>query len=302
MGTAAFALLFLASGYIALRCTPFTRFHAIHTDGHALYFLVVASALAISALSAITVHELFKIPGLGPSARSLLERFLRTFVADKESTKFGSIAVLSAPIAFFTARLLGLPLRRSAILRSRLLTSLRSVGELEGFLCTATARNIPVMLTMSSGDAYVGTSIGTTAPKDHRRWIRLEPLLAGIIDERRQFNPTVSYARAYPSHTDGSSSSSEDFDIFLPLEEVHSVSMFDLPTYRHPTTRESPRNLMTVQRLSTDTPKAIRFYVGYVVVLLSLPLVSLTAGPLWLAGAATCCALLALASSLPEDF
>lgn len=305
MNEAAFSLVLLAAGYIALRYVPVTRHQAFRTEGHALYFLVVAAAIAASAFTILTLHEVSTIPRLGITLTTMLARLVNAFGTGATTSTLGTVATLSVPLVFVTAMVLELPLRYSSSLRAKLLISLRSLGELEEFLWTSAAKQLPVMLTMSSGKVYVGTSIDATSLRDERRWLRLEPLLSGYRDDRHRFQPVTSYAWIHASDPAKGSLAQEDFDVLLPLDDVQSVHAFDLTTYAQKFDGSVALPVAITGNVarcsSSGMPKAVRFYLGYVATLLSLPLTSFLFGTTAFAALVFFSALLAFASAIPEE-
>lgn len=264
-----------------------------------------ATPFIFSAFTILTLHEVSTIPRLGITLTRTLARLVNAFGTGAKMSTLGTVATLSVPLVFVTAIVLDLPLRYSSSLRAKLLISLRSLGELEEFLWTNAAKQLPVMLTMSSGKVYVGTSIDTTSLRDERRWLRLEPLLSGYRDDRHRFQPVTSYAWIHTSGLAQESLAPDDFDVLLPLDDVRSVHAFDLTTYaqKFDNSIAVPAAMTaSVTRCSSiSMPKAVRFYLGYVATLLSLPLTSFLFGTTAFAVLAFFSALLAFASAIPEE-
>lgn len=231
MNSAAFALLVLAAGYLAARRSLISRPHVFRSEGHALYFLVVGTALVIAAFTALALHELERVPVLGMFIRDCLERFLQAIGTDEKSKSLGTIALTSVPASLLVAWLLNQPLINCRSLRVALLMRLSCLSELEEFLWATTAKQLPVMLTMASSKVYIGFAIDTSTTRTEREWVRIEPFLSGYRDDKQAFEPVTDYTWLHTGSADPQQRPIEDFDILLPADEIRSVHAFDLPTY-----------------------------------------------------------------------
>jgi hypothetical protein len=305
MTAATFALILLAAGYIALRYTPLTRAQTFRSDGHALYFLVIASALAMATYSALILHGLSSVPGVGTSLRPSLERLLRLFGTDESMLELGLVSILSVPIALGCSFIFALPLDPHSTLKAKLLIYLSSFGEVEEFLWITATRQLPVILTMSNGKVYVGTGIHTGSRRENRRWMHLEPLLSGYRDEQHQFFPTVSYSWMHSTGQTVDGPAAKEFDLLLPLDEVRSVQAFDLAIYAD-TYSESlsvpSYGAETINPPSTKgSLKALRLYFGYIGSVVALPLAFFLCGALVLLPLILVILVLGLAAAAPED-
>lgn len=276
MNAAAFALVLLAAGYVLLRYTPFTRASVFRTDGHALYFMVVAASLAIAAYTAVLLHELSRIPAVGEVVGSSSLRLLTLFGTEEKAQALGKVAIAAVPAACLLAALFRLPVRICDSLQEQLLLSQSSISEIEEFLWMAASRSLPVMLTLGSGKVYVGTTIRTAAQRDDRRWLRLEPLMSGFRDDKHTFQMTTSYAWLHSERTKHGDLPIEDFDILIPFDDVKSAHAFDLPTYRDRFSTESTPTTGVPAKEAPSRPrhssKAVKLYYGYVVLVTILPL------------------------------
>jgi len=288
MNNAAFALLVLAAGYIAARRSLIWRPHIFRSDGHALYFLVVVTAIAVAAFSSLALHEIERIPHLGSFIQSCLDRLLKAFGAGKVSLSLGSIALVSVAASFLLAWILNVPLVECRTLRGALLMRLSCLSELEEFLWATTARQLPVMLTMSSSKVYVGFAIDASTTRGEREWVRLEPFLSGYRDEKQGFEPVTDYTWLHTGTADPNQRPIEDFDILLPADEIRSVHAFDLPTYLTKFKQSEPfegplQQERTPRETAPKATKAERFYVAYVAGIFTLPVASFFFGLLGLA-------------------
>lgn len=290
MNSAAFALLVLAAGYIAARRSLIWRPHVFRSDGHALYFLVVVTALAVAAFSSLTLHELERLPHVGAFIRDCLARLLKAFGAEPASQSLGSIALVSVPAAFLLAWILNVPLVSCRTLRAALLMRLSCLSELEEFLWATTSKQLPVMLTMASSKVYVGFAIDTSTTRGEREWVRIEPFLSGYRDDKQTFEPVTDYTWLHTGSADPNQRPIEEFDILLPADEIRSVHAFDLPTYLTKFKQAEPfegplQQARPPREIATKVSKAERFYILFVGGTFLLPVASFFFG---VAGLAIC--------------
>ncbi|WP_063571778.1 MULTISPECIES: hypothetical protein [Luteibacter] len=305
MNNAAFALLVLAAGYIAARRSLIWRPHVFRSDGHALYFLVVVTALAVAAFSGLALHEIEQLPRVGTFARDCLARLLKAFGAEPAAQSLGSIALVSVPTAFLLAWMLNIPLVACRTLRAALLMRLSCLSELEEFLWATTSKQLPVMLTMASSKVYVGFAIDTSTTRGEREWVRIEPFLSGYRDDKQSFEPVTDYTWLHTGSADPAQRSIEEFDILLPADEIRSVHAFDLPTYLTKFKQAEPfegplQQTRPPREVATSVSKAERFYMFYVGGIFSMPVASFFFGAIGLATGFLLTSLCGRASMLEE--
>lgn len=308
MNSAAFALLMLAAGYIAARRSLVWRPHIFRSDGHALYFLVVVTALAVVAFTASAVHEIRAIPVVGAYGQECIERLLKSFGVIAASYQLGTVATCSVPAAFALAWVLNLPLVACRSLRISILMRLSCLSELEEFLWETTAKQLPVMLTMSSSKVYVGYAIDTSVTRGERDWVRIEPLLSGYRNAEQEFIGTTDYAWLHMPSADLEQRPIDDFDILLPSDEIRSVHAFDIPSYltkfKEIQQLEGPlpqTQLRQPREISAKTSKAQWFYIAFYAGVFLLPLTSLFLGIIGFVFFALCTAAFGYASTVDDD-
>jgi hypothetical protein len=239
MNVAAFALILLSAAYIFLRRWQLSRSHLMRSDGHALYFLVVAAAVPVGVWTASVLRAIGWILPNPAWGHSIGAYFLGDVLGDQQGANqvlhFGIIAVATLAASPVLAWLLNLPVVGCSALTARLLFRLGSVAELERFLWDANDRGLSVMVTTTTGKVYVGNSLYMPVPGHDKEFIRLEPLLSGYRDERQDFQPTTSYSWIASLPSEASSAVGElckrDFDVVVPIDKVASVHSFDLATY-----------------------------------------------------------------------
>jgi hypothetical protein len=230
MGSAVFALVFLSSGYLLLRRWSITRPHALSWDGHALYFSVVVASI-ILAVEADILREVVERSGIvGTQVNVRVSGVLSAFATENKLNVLGVTAAWSVPMAVVSFILLNTPIRLSAFLRVQLYLRLSCLGELEEFLLITSTRNLPVMLTLTSGKVYVGFSLEANASRGTKDWVRIEPLISGYRGNDQEFIYTTNYSWL---HTSSSPQGvrREDFDIIVPASDIVSAHAFDLNIY-----------------------------------------------------------------------
>lgn len=239
MTVTALALILLSASYLWLRRWQLSRSHLLRSDGHALYFLVVAAAVPLGVWTACSIKAFLHLIGHPALLDEIVDDTLgRVLVVGEGKTQvalFGFVAIAAIPAAFVLAWLLNRPVVACSALTARLLFRLGVIEELEGFLWDVSERGLSVMATTSSGKVYVGNSLEMPLQVAARRYVRLEPLLSGYRDEQQEFKVTTSYRwiSGLPrSSTPGARElCRRDFDVLLPIDSIQSVHSFDLATF-----------------------------------------------------------------------
>ncbi len=239
MTVAAFALVLLSASYVWLRRWRLSRSHLLRSDGHALYFIVVAAALPAAFWTGSVLMagaHLLGEPMLPHRiAQSLLGSLVDSGSKGPGLVLFGLIAIAAVPASLIHAWLLNLPIPFRSGLTARLLLRMSSIEELERFLWDTNERSLSVMITTTSGKVYVGNSLELPTGGKESRFVRLEPLLSGFRDSRQEFVPTTTYQwiATLPRNADSDRDAlcKRDFDILIPSLTIASVHSFDLDTY-----------------------------------------------------------------------
>ena len=239
MTVAAFALILLSASYLWMRRWQLSRSHLLRSDGHALYFFVVAAAVPLGIWVGCSIKAVAHMANMPTLPHEFANATLGTLLADDrhrgEIALFGLVAIASLPLAPILAWILNRPIEACSALTARLLFRLGVIEEFEGFLWGVNERGLSVMATTTSGKVYVGNSLELPLKGAARKYIRLEPLLSGYRDEKQIFHPTTSYrwiAKLPRSLTSGENGlCRRDFDVLLPSETITSVHSFDLETF-----------------------------------------------------------------------
>ncbi|TDR36581.1 hypothetical protein DFR29_1282 [Tahibacter aquaticus] len=330
MTAAAVAALLIASGYIWLRIWLLSKTVLVRSDSNSLYFLVVVAAFVLGWATYGACVGISRIPIAGHAIAEAATRIAKPLVPDgstptamaaapvaqEKLVRLALLATVAPGVAWVLALLLNIPLRRSASLSNRLITRLRSAGELDCLVAEAARRKQPVMFTTGSGKVYIGFCLELPDSGPARDWIRLEPVLSGYRDEQQRFEPTTPYGFIHdlPSRSESPNARLciEDFDIYVAASDIKTFHMFDIVTYlqhfRGPDlATESPIAINPVENrrvgpraVQTAITKAEWIYLSYVVAVIVAPF-SLLFSP-WLFLLIAAMALLAgRAASRPED-
>lgn len=249
MTAAAVAALLIASGYIWLRLWLLSKTVIVRSDSNSLYFLVVVAAFVLGWATYGACVGVSRIPVVGhviaEAATSVAKPLVpegavpgaaqAPSVAQEKLVRLALLATVAPGVAWLVALLLNIPLRHNSTLCNRLITRLRSAGELDCLVAEAARREQPVMFTTGSGKVYIGYCLELPDSGPARDWIRLEPFLSGYRDDQHQFQPTTPYGFIHdlPSRSEDPNARLciEDFDIYLAASDIKTFHMFDIVTY-----------------------------------------------------------------------
>lgn len=230
MEAAALSIL-LAAGFMFLRMWHVARILSIK-EGQVVYLASVVAAvpLAILAASLLQITDALTTP----AATAWLVPLVTAF-ADRVDE--GGAPMTVAILALLTAPALGwlasLPFTLNPTLAR---ASLRFIGEphpLDKVLTEATDRELPVLVTLTSGKVYLGFSLnGQPYAQSGSQWLLIVPWLSGFRDECAKLQFTTDYrGKAWITDADGQPQHNPAFELALPLSSVQSVAPFDLTTY-----------------------------------------------------------------------
>lgn len=108
------------------------------------------------------------------------------------------------------------------------LSEAASQNELEGLLIDAVAEAKSVLVTLTTGKAYVGFVLSNPQPGSERRVIALLPLASGYRSSTNEPVLTTFYDQIY-SKSD--TADREDFRLVLSLDKIVSAAFFDFEIY-----------------------------------------------------------------------
>lgn len=223
-------LLPLLGGYIFARKCNRTRYNALRSENYRLLFLAAEFGLYLLIVSAL-LRWLFNLLTLAFPSLSYLDHFWHVvFPFEYSGTAF---------LSFFLGSTLW---RRFNIGYDREKAVTRAIEEkrdpLEVLLKKAIDETKPVLLTMKNGKVYVGNVTVNFNPAYDVQSVKIMPILSGY---RNSDNQTVSfnvdYTKIYQMVRDGNADAvglANDIGTVVPLDEIRSVSIFNLPLYlRH---------------------------------------------------------------------
>ena len=113
-------------------------------------------------------------------------------------------------------------------------------NDFELLLFAAFKNERPVMFSLSSGKVYIGRLVRAPNPVEHRKAIRITPLLSGYRNsENHTFSIVTDYYEIISQMEKSPEKrlphlkelSQQDFEIVFPSDSVSSAHLFDLDTY-----------------------------------------------------------------------
>jgi hypothetical protein len=221
-------LLPLLGGYIYVRSCFRTRYNALRSEDYRLLFLaaqyglyfLIAAALMRGAFNLLTQA----IPSL-----SYIDRIWHAiFPFDYSGVAF---------LAFFLGSTLWKLVNRRYDNDAEVGKAIAEKGDpLEMLLQKAMDETKSVLITMKSGKVYVGNVAVTFNPAYDVKSVMIMPIHSGYrdnIDQTVTFN--IDYTKVYDMIRNGDEEAlrlAEDIGTVIPLEEIRSVSIFNLPLYQ----------------------------------------------------------------------
>lgn len=115
---------------------------------------------------------------------------------------------------------------------------IQKIDELEGFLNRVGFGAMPVMLSLSNGQVYVGFILKTPDPEAGEKVVSIMPLLSGVRRENGSVEFSTNYSSIYEHlddsnkrRVDGVELDPEDFEVVIRMSLLISARLFDLRTY-----------------------------------------------------------------------
>lgn len=232
---AVFALILpLVGGFFVIREATFIKYQAAREDGHRLYFriawygfwLFLASFLILGSLR-VTL-SLAGIPLYGEVEHTVLAR-LAPFMKEgqQSAARVGFVTVCA--FAMILGRFSPLVLNRFAKKSSlQALMEATSQNELEGLLVDAVAMAKSVLVTLTTGKAYVGFVLSSPEPRAERRVIALLPLASGYRSVNHELVLTTFYDQIY---VQSDAADDGNFRLVLAVDKIVSAAFFDFEIY-----------------------------------------------------------------------
>lgn len=232
---AVFALILpLVGGFFIVREATFIKYQAAREDGHRLYFrityygfwLFLSSLLILGGLrSALSAAEL---PLYADFEDVVLDELIPLMKEGQQSAaRVGFVAVCAFAMLLgrFSPRILNRLTKKSSL---QALLDATSQNELEGLLIDAVATAKSVLVTLTTGKAYVGFVLSNAEPRAERRVIALLPLASGYRSDKSELVLTTFYDQIY-SQNDAADNG--DFRLVLSVDKIVSTAFFDFEIY-----------------------------------------------------------------------
>lgn len=221
--------LLLAAGFVFVKLWQVTRILSLK-EGYAIYLSSVIAAVPLFVLS----YKLVAWCGQGVATEVLggLLTAARSLVGSERDLRFLTLAFVSLPLAVGAAALLNMPVRHNPVLQRYLYERLGDEEPLDLVISEALERELPILVTLSTGKIYLGYSLSSELyGRSGSQWLRLAPWLSGYrqIDHRLVF--TTLYEPVAWREQAQRLVHDERFQIAIPLSTVSSVTPFDMVLY-----------------------------------------------------------------------
>jgi hypothetical protein len=222
-------LLPLLGGYIFVRKCFRTRYNALRSENYRLLFLAAEFGLYLLVLAAI-LRALFNfLTNTIPSLAYIDRIWHVVFPFD-----YSGVAFLSFFLGLTLWRLFNIGRKGE----DEVDKSIRDKADpLEVLLKDAMRDTKSVLLTMKNGKVYVGPVITNFNPAYEVQSVKIMPIVSGYRKSEDQtvvfnvdyFNLLEKIHKKDPSV---SARDREDIGTVVPIDEIRSVAIFSLPTYK----------------------------------------------------------------------
>lgn len=136
---------------------------------------------------------------------------------------------------------------------------IRRSDELEGFLHRVGFGAMPVMLSLTNGQVYVGFLLKTPDPEADEKVVSIMPLLSGVRLENGRVEFSTNYSAIYEHlessnnvRADGLELLPEDFEVVIRVSSLISARLFDLRTYAL-----IQKNKLKLEQPTEENPSAV---------------------------------------------
>ena len=249
----------LVGGYVFAVIWNGSLYHASRESGHRLYFraifygaFLLGCALLIHAL---LLHYSDWYPLLHDYSNSILTA--KGATTWWHTASWPLVAILSFLLGPILGQTLNLPTAASLLnlqipgtnkqpfmwWARKLLDHAIQNNDFEKLVLRSFDTNLPILLTLKTGQVYAGWAVRAPNPVQERKFLRILPLLSGYRDNHdRQVHFTTHYYDALHNSNEDSSDLShlelQDFEAVIPLDQIINAHLFDLVAYEHLTPDE----------------------------------------------------------------
>lgn len=224
----------------------YVKYVVAREDGHRFYFRVSYYGLFFFILSATVylsaVHWLRpRFPFLTFLQQPLVDAIgpmLKEQSRAQAQVDFLCICLFTVFLGRFSPPLVNFVLKNSEF-EKRAVEGALTKDELEGLLVDALAKQMTILVTMSSGKVYVGWPLGTAEPRAARKAIAMLPLISGYRDNKQEAQFTTHYDRAFdPTKAE----EADRFRLVLHVDKIVAAAFFDIQTFEKfkTVTQEAP--------------------------------------------------------------
>lgn len=242
----AFILAVAVSGFLFVNLNLSSRYKFKRAQDWSAYLYVVAWGLpffliswgVISLLSHFGILKLLYEDYLKDTLK--LSSIVTPVVGldeKKAILKSSLIVISSLLLSYITGFIITQYYKHCPVQKLKRLALIVEYNALESLLLEAHIKNSPILLTLSSSKVYVG--FVTRLPKledGEQRYLSLLPLFSGY---RKQDTNQIKFLTNYYAHyeyllnEEESERNPSDFKITFPVNEIISISFFDMESFNH---------------------------------------------------------------------
>lgn len=125
-------------------------------------------------------------------------------------------------------------LKKSSELKYQYLKKLFQNNDFEQLVLEAFIREIPILVTMSTGKVYIGMILSEPNPSLERKSLKLLPYASGYRSSEGELKITTKYDKFYELDLSGNEyevTSPDDFQKVIKAEDICTVGLFDFNLY-----------------------------------------------------------------------
>jgi len=232
----------VVGGFLAATRLYRSRFRIARDRGYRFYFRVGYYALILVGGAVALVQlvwggaALYGAWSIGPLSEPLLREVLAEIFHRIHAGKW-PLAVLAFGLGSLAHRFLNL--RPGA--KEKHIASAIFDQDFELMVEKSLAEEKPMMITLKTGQVYVGWAVRGPNPEQERRWLRILPLASGYRDEQRHVRLQVNYAPILKDiqindrhfkRKIGRRVRAMDFEVVLSIDDISGMHLFDIEVYR----------------------------------------------------------------------
>ena len=234
---AALFLVALCGGYYFVSVFIPTKYGSARETGHRFYLRVAHYTIWLAFGSSLILFGI--VANLPQSWYNLVIPIAGPFPAPATYSEFLAsplsygVAPLTLLLAIVSSHCLNALLQLRPGAKNRVLINAVSNRDFEKLVLYAQKNEKPLLLTLETGEVYVGLVVYTPEPTLPREYLRIAPVFSGYRERETQrvvlsINyDTVIKKLADPDDDELSHLKKEDFEAVIPAERIVSAHIFD---------------------------------------------------------------------------